>query len=93
MVQQHLCQRMYLLTGIFSFLTVGLRPYYLPREFPQLFVTTVYIPTRADVNNAAATISRTVQNLERQSPDAVQLIMGDFNGCSLDAVMPPTISM
>ena len=25
---------------------------------------------------------------ERQSPDAVQLIMGDFSGCSLDAVMP-----
>ena len=27
-------------------------------------------------------------NMERQSPDADQLVMGDFSGCDLDTVMP-----
>lgn len=34
-------------------LTVALRPQYLPCEFPQLFVTVVYIHPQANEDNAA----------------------------------------
>ena len=69
-------------------ITVGLLPHYLPREFPQIFVTVVYIHPRADINNAASTIYEIVHDLEKQSPDALQLIMGDFNKCDLKPVLP-----
>ena len=69
-------------------ITVGLRPHYLPRESPQIFVTVVYIHPRADVNIASTAIYEIVHDLEKQSPDAVQLIMGDFNECDLKHVLP-----
>ena len=40
--EQHCCADVELLT-------VALRPFYLPREFHQMFVTVVYIHPKADV--------------------------------------------
>jgi hypothetical protein len=67
---------------------VGLRPFYLPREFPQIFVTVVYIQPKADSATASSILAQHVQELEKKSPDAVKLIMGDFNECDLKHVMP-----
>ena len=69
-------------------LAVGLRPFYLPREFPQIVVITTYIHPRADVAVASDAIAEKVNNLQALSPDAPIFIAGDFNQCRLDNVMP-----
>ena len=60
-------------------LTVALHPFYLPREFPRLLVTVVYISPSANVDVAANKIHDVILDLKTSSPDAVKLIMGDFN--------------
>ncbi len=64
-------------------LSVSLRPQYLPWEFPQLFITVVYIHPRTNEANAAETLGSVVHKLQWISPDAPNLIMGDFNKCSM----------
>lgn len=60
-------------------LTVSLRP----REFPQLFMTVVYIHPKANVDNATSVIIKMMQHLQSISPDAPNFIMGYFNHCSM----------
>ena len=62
-------------------LSVSVQPFYLPREFPQIFVTVVYIHPKADVDIATRAISNTVNRLQAIAPDAPNLVMGDFNHC------------
>ncbi len=62
-------------------LSVSLRPFYLPREFPQLFVMLVYIHPKANVDLATQAMLRTVHQLQWIAPDAPNLIMGDFTHC------------
>ncbi|KAK0146882.1 putative RNA-directed DNA polymerase from transposon BS [Merluccius polli] len=65
-------------------LAVSLRPFYLPREFPQLFFILVYIHPRANATTATDHIKNVLDRLEQRSPDAPKFIMGDFNHCSID---------
>ncbi len=54
-VREHIC------TPDVKLLSVSLRPFYLPREFKQIFVTTVYIHPKANVTSAVvALLSKTV---------------------------------
>ena len=69
-------------------LSVALRPFYLPREFNQLFITVVYIHPKANIKRAADTVADVVHRLASQSPDAPSFIMGDFNKCRLYKVLP-----
>ncbi len=64
-------------------LSVSLRPFYLPREIPQVFLTVVYIHPRANMAEAASSIAKLVHQLQSQCPDAPHFILGDFNTCSL----------
>lgn len=64
-------------------LSVSLRPHYLPREFPQIFVTVVYIHLRANEEEASESILKVTQKLQSLSPDAPVFVLGDFNHCSL----------
>ncbi|KAK0155559.1 Ras GTPase-activating-like protein IQGAP1 [Merluccius polli] len=64
-------------------LSISLRPFYLPREIPQLVITLVYIHPRANSADAAAEITKLVHRLQSISPDAPYFILGDFNTCSL----------
>ncbi len=64
-------------------LSVSLRPFYLPREFPQLFMTVVYMHPKANAASAANIIFDVVQKLQSISPDAPNFILGDFNHVSL----------
>ena len=79
--EQHCCADVELLT-------VALRPFYLTREFRQIFVTVVYIHPKADVKVAAEVIRRAVQKQETQCPESVRLIAGDFNHCRLNKALP-----
>lgn len=45
-------------------LSVSVRPFYLPREFPQIFLTVVYIHPRADANTATDVIFSVLQRLQ-----------------------------
>jgi hypothetical protein len=69
-------------------LAVSFRPFYLPREFGQLFVTVVYIPPDANTQAASNTILDITQTLEGLSATAPKFILGDFNACTLNEVLP-----
>ena len=69
-------------------LTVGIRPYYLSREFSHVLVTTVYVPPFADAKEAADTIASHVHDLDDRAPDAIKIITGDFNHCDLGTTFP-----
>ena len=80
-VKQKLC------TPDIEQLTVAVRPFYLPREFNHIFITIVYIHPRADMKAASNIIHDIYQGLETHSPDAVKLIIGDFNSCELKNIL------
>ena len=56
-------------------LSVSVRPFYLPREFPQIAVIVVYIYPKADNKTAANTIFKVTQRLQSISPDAQTLYL------------------
>lgn len=60
-------------------LSVSVRPFYLPREFPQLFLSVVYIHPSADAKTAAEVVYSVSQRLQSLSPEAPCLFLGDFN--------------
>lgn len=68
-------------------LSVSLCPFYLHREFPQLFITIVYIHPNAHPASTCSIISEVVQKLQAPSPDAPKFIMGDFNHVSLKSTL------
>ncbi|KAK3507163.1 hypothetical protein QTP70_009296 [Hemibagrus guttatus] len=65
-------------------LAVGLHPYYLPREFGHVIVLIVYIPPCADTEVACDVIHYAVARLQKQHPEVLVLISGDFNHVTLD---------
>lgn len=69
-------------------LSVNLRPRYLPREFGQLNIVTVYIPPSGNVTRAAEVVSACTHRIESDAPDSPVLILGDFNNCRLNKVLP-----
>lgn len=62
---------------------LSLRPFYLPREFPQLLIPTLYIHPKANAASASKTVFNVVQELQSISPEAPNFILGDFNHVSL----------
>ncbi len=64
-------------------LSLSLRPFYLPQEFPQIFLTVVCIHPKANAAAASSVIFDVVQKLQSVSPDAPNFILGDFNNVSL----------
>ena len=77
-VREKLC------TPDIELLAVSLRPFYLPREFPQLFIILAYIHPRANAVTATEHITSSLNRLEHISPDSPKFILGDFNHCSPD---------
>ena len=64
------------------------RPYYLPREISHVFVLVVYVPPSANSKLAAEIITRVTYDLQRTSPDALVIVNGDFNNCTLTSTLP-----
>lgn len=67
-------------------LTVGLRPYYLPREFSHVVAVVVYIPPSAVVARACDIIHSTVAELQTKHPRAFIEINRDFNHVSISKI-------
>ncbi|KAJ8398118.1 hypothetical protein AAFF_G00431950 [Aldrovandia affinis] len=64
-------------------LAVGLRPYYLPREFSHVIVVVVYIPPSANAARACDVIHSTVARLQTDHPGAFLAINDDLNHAKL----------
>ena len=60
-------------------LTLSLRPFQLPREFTNVYVTTIYTPPDSNVENANNIIKKHVNDLMTKSPDCINILTGDFN--------------
>ncbi|KAE8297833.1 hypothetical protein D5F01_LYC02304 [Larimichthys crocea] len=73
-------------TADIELLSVSVRPFYLPREFPQIFLTVVYIHPKANVDNAVSAIHKVTHKLQSLCPDAPCFILGDFNHCDLKSM-------
>ena len=69
-------------------LTVTIRPYYLPREFPKVTVNVVYAPPSGHDETAAHLLADTVNAQLTSSPDSVVFMTGDFNTCLTDPYLP-----
>ncbi|CAM4567741.1 unnamed protein product [Leuciscus chuanchicus] len=69
-------------------LTLSLRPFYLPREFPTVIFGCVYCPPDANIQAAAELIAENANSMLSKYPRAPVFYMGDYNNCSLDSVLP-----
>lgn len=60
-------------------LAVGMRLYYLPREFFYVITITVYILPSANVINACEYINTVTARMQLKYPHSLITISGDFN--------------
>lgn len=63
-------------------LAISIHQFYLPQEFPQIFIILVYIHPKAKASAATEHVKNTMS--ESVSPDAPKFHIGDLNHCSLD---------
>ena len=62
-----------------EFMSITLRPYYLPREFNKICLIIVYIPNDANYNAARSNLLDQINLIQNDSPNALKIIAGDFN--------------
>ncbi len=62
--------------------------FYLPPEFGNILLCTVYIPPSGNAANAAKLTADFVHRQLRRTPEAPCFILGDFNHCILETVLP-----
>ena len=71
-----------------EYLTVRLRPFYLPRELQCIIVSAVYIPPSAKEEAALKELPSSISEYDNSYPDAAFIILGDFNHCNLWKYIP-----
>ncbi len=90
-VNQRYCKtivvRKRICTADVELLSISPRPFYLPREFEQLFYTLVYIHPRANASASAQLIADVTHELDSVCPDAPKFILVDFNHVKLDKTL------
>ena len=69
-------------------MSASLRPFYLPREIPNIFCIVVYVPPSANEEDSVNAICEHLNDIENNCPDSLKLILGDFNHCSLNDALP-----
>ena len=62
-------------------LSVSVRPFYLPREFSNIFITIIYSPPDANKEVVMNTVHEHVNKMTDSKPDALHLLFGDMNNC------------
>ena len=68
-------------------LTLSLRPDYLPRDFGQIFITVVYVPSWSKIDSLN-TIRKIFDKYQKKAPSAPHFILGDFNHFDLKKEIP-----
>lgn len=69
-------------------LAVGLRPYYLPRQFSIVVIIIVYIAPEANSAQAYDAINSATSDLLTRSPNVFMAITEDFNHRNLSTLLP-----
>ena len=69
-------------------ITIKCRPFYLPREFSSVIISTVYIHPKADTDQALNSLCEIISKYENSDPEALSIITGDFNQANLRSVLP-----
>ncbi len=69
-------------------LSIICRPFYLPREFSSIVITSVYIPPQTDTSLALSKLHDELSGYNNKHPDAAFIIAGDFNKANLKKVLP-----
>lgn len=67
---------------------MSLRPFYLPRDYGNIFICAVYIPPSGNASKAASRIADCVYQQLKNKPDALLFTLGDFNHCKLEYALP-----
>ncbi|TWW74191.1 hypothetical protein D4764_14G0001920 [Takifugu flavidus] len=71
-----------------EYLFINCRPFCSPREFASFILASVYISPDADVREAQRTLADCIQQVERTYPDALVIVLGDFNQSNLSYELP-----
>lgn len=58
---------------------VACRPFYLPKELTTVLITSVYIPSNANISLALDYLHSMVNRQQKSHPDGVHMIAEDFN--------------
>ena len=69
-------------------LTIKCRPFYCPREFSSVTLTVVYIHPKANCESALNDLSLIVSDCEKNDPDSLSCVLGDFNSANFSNVSP-----
>eukprot|EP00064_Thunnus_orientalis_P002549 superscaffoldBa00000191_g2556 len=69
-------------------LTLSLCPFCLLREFPAVVIGWVYIPPGTDTKVAVELVAKSTSSMLTKYPKALVFIVGNFNSCRLDGVLP-----
>lgn len=80
------CVKASLCTPDLELLCLSFRPFYLPREFENIFICAVYIPSKQSAAGAAPLIADCVHQQLQNKPDASMFVLGNFNHCTLENV-------
>ncbi|KAK3505641.1 hypothetical protein QTP70_021285, partial [Hemibagrus guttatus] len=68
--------------------TINFKPFYSPREFSSFILVGVYIPPQGNVRKAQRALADEIQSVERTNPDALVIVLGDFNKGNLSHELP-----
>ena len=71
-----------------EFLAITCRPFYLPREFNNVTIITVYIPPDANEERANELLLNCVNKYENANPEGIMIVLGDFNHCNFQPNVP-----
>ena len=71
-----------------EYLTVACRPFFLPREFNNLYLTVAYVPPSGDYKKVAETLVNCVHFMDENCPNGIKLLLGDFNDCDIKRLIP-----
>ncbi|KAK3528689.1 hypothetical protein QTP70_009067 [Hemibagrus guttatus] len=67
---------------------INCKPFYSPREFSLFILVGVYIPPQGDVRGGQCALADGIQSVERTNPDALVIVLGDFNKGNLSHELP-----
>lgn len=65
-----------------------MRPFFLPREFTNIFVVATYIPPNSNYEIAKSIVCDKISHLISLKPNSVLILCGDINNCTLVDTLP-----
>ncbi|KAI4897626.1 hypothetical protein NFI96_030156, partial [Prochilodus magdalenae] len=69
-------------------LFITCRPFYSPREFSSFILAGTYIAPSACTSDALKQLAEQITKVEREFPDSLLIILGDFNSANLTKQIP-----